>query len=209
MDLLTRSFDAVPDLTVTPYRERVVIKTSDDGVPLTISGNLYGWLRPSFQCRFDHVGHCLAIHKANFWIGSSKTRSPLIRFEYEYESRTAPHSHIQIHAESGVLSSLLTRARHTTPHDLSKLHLPTGGSRFRPNLEDVIQFLIEECRLDHRDTWRAAVNDHRAEWRRVQTRAVARAMPAEAARALRELGYKVTPPATGDPEPKPKALTAW
>ena len=40
---------------------------------------------------------------------------------------------------------------------MSALQLPTGGARFRPTLEDLIQFLIADCRFDADDSWEAAV----------------------------------------------------
>jgi hypothetical protein len=66
------------------------------------------------------------------------------------------------------------------PHDISALHIPVGGSRFRPCLEDVIQFLIEECLFDSLPRWREAVEEGRASWRRIQARAVVRDFPREA-----------------------------
>jgi hypothetical protein len=89
------------------------------------------------------------------------------------------------------------------------LHLPTGGARLRPNLEDVIQFLMAECGFDAMEKWREAVDENRAEWRAIQTRAATRAMAAEAAQELRDLGYGVTPPDAGEPEPGRKARFAW
>jgi len=94
------------------------------------------------------TGQYLAVDGSKFWIVSTKNRSPLIRFWYEYDARTTPHSHIHVHAERGTLLHLLTRTQRARAHDMSALHLHTGGSRFRPDLEDVVQFLITECGVD-------------------------------------------------------------
>lgn len=217
-DLLLRCFPEAPDILVSEVDGKVRIRpdgqfvegtTEKGGVPLKVGGQQLAWLRVNYSCRPDEPRRYLAVDVSKVWVVSTKDRSPLFRFEFNYESRSAPHSHIQVHAERGTLTHLLTRCGHVRAHDMSALHLPTGGSRFRPNLEDVIQFLITECGFDHKEGWMDAVNEHRAEWRAIQTRAVARAMPAEAAYALRELGYEVTPPLEGEPGPGRKARFAW
>ncbi len=82
----------------------------------------------------------------------------------------------------------------TSPYSMESLHLPVGGDRFRPCLEDVIEFLVVECRFDSTAGWRAAVQAGRERWRRTQTRTVVRDSPGEAAAALRALGYTVAVP---------------
>jgi len=77
---------------------------------------------------------------------------------------------------------------------MSALHIPVGGARFRPCLEDVVQLLAEDFRFDMLPTWRAAVNPGREEWRRKQVRAAVRDWQEEAAETLRKLGYSVTAP---------------
>lgn len=97
----------------------------------------------------------------------------------------------------------------TQPHDMGALHLPTGGQRFRPNLEDVIQFLIADCHFDHLDKWKDAVDEARADWRVIQVKAAVRAMAVHAAAELEELGYTVVPPEGGHPAVGTKARFAW
>jgi hypothetical protein len=116
--------------------------------------------------------------------------------------RNAPRAHWQFHAERGSLTHLLTLAHEyrpkdaKNPHTLSKLHFPVGGERFRPCLEDVVQFLIEECGVDRRRRWRAAVDAGREEWRRLQFRTAVRDLQEDAAEVLRREGWKVTAPKT-------------
>lgn len=80
---------------------------------------------------------------------------------------------------------------------MESLHLPVGGDRFRPCLEDVIEFLVVECGFDRAAGWRSAVDKGRERWRRTQTRTAVRDAPSEAAAVLRALGYAVTEPAIG------------
>lgn len=214
-DLLRRTLPGAPGVQVEVLGQKLRIIPEDQGrdsggIPLRVNDDVeLAWLRVEFSCKPDSSQKYLAVAGSKFWVVASKERSPLIRFEYNYESHAEPHSHIQVHAERGALSQLLARTGHRRAHDLSALHLPTGGSRFRPGLEDVIQFLIVDCQFKSVDGWKAAVEEHRARWRAIQTAAVARAMPAAAAAELRDLGYEVTPPPAGEPEPGRKARYAW
>jgi hypothetical protein len=71
---------------------------------------------------------------------------------------------------------------------MESLHLPVGGDRFRPCLEDVIEFLVVECRFDCQVGWRTVLEAGRERWRRMQTRTA----------ALRALGYAVAAPDTAN-----------
>lgn len=179
------------------------------GIPLLASGVQVGWLRVDLLCRLDGTGEFLTVDKSKIWVVAGVDSTPVFRFEYLHDAEWVPHSHIQVHGERGALAHLLSQTGHPRPHNMSALHLPTGGARFRPNLEDVLQFLIEDCRFDSLPSWRDAVERERATWRRTQTRAACRALPAEAAAQLSALGYTVTPPTGGHPPAASKALHAW
>lgn len=212
--LLSGCFSGTPGIEVDQFRSRLSIHPQGQtkgsgGVPLSVGGKRLAWLRVDFLCRFDVTEEFLAVDSSSFWIVAEVDRTPIFRFEYLYDANRAPHSHIHFHGQRGALSHLLSRSGHEAPHEMSKLHVPTGGSRFRPNLEDVIQFLIVECGFDHLSSWKDSINDARARWRAIQTRAVARAMPSEAAAQLERMGYSVTPPEGGHPEPGRKARFAW
>lgn len=118
---------------------------------------------------------------------------------------SAPIAHWQLHAERGAFTHLLSRAHAHRPrlvgrpHDLSSLHFPVGGERFRPCLEDLLEFLVTECGVDCREGWQDVVRAGRERWRRRQLASAARDVPDLAARVLTELGWTVAPP----PEPAP------
>lgn len=125
--------------------------------------------------------------------------NPVVRLEYENRAGKPPASHWQFHAERGSLSFILARTRRSAkqadvPMSLSRLHFPTGGRRFRPGVEDFIQFLIQECGFDALSGWRGAVEDGRELNRRFQVRTVARDYPAKVAEVLKSRGWTLQPP---------------
>lgn len=112
----------------------------------------------------------------------------MIRWDYEREPdhQTYPEAHIQIDAESEPWRQLLVAAGR--PHDpVVNLHLPVGGRRFRPSLEDVIEFLIVERIADPQDGWADVINEHRHEWYEIQLKAAIRRNPDLAHAALADL----------------------
>jgi hypothetical protein len=77
---------------------------------------------------------------------------------------------------------------------LSDLHLPLGGPRMRPCLEDLCTFLIAEFSVDAKRDHLAHLERKRAEWRRLQTGVCVRDAPDVAARVLQDLVYSVSSP---------------
>jgi hypothetical protein len=213
--LVEKCLPRAPGITVTSFDDRFTIVPGDQhsekkgGVPLAVQGDVLAYLRFNYLCRFDVTREFLAIDKSKVWIVAAVDNTPIFRYEFLYEADRVPHSHIQVHGQRGALSHLLSKAGHPSPHDMAALHLPTGGARFRPNLEDVIQFLIVDCRFDSLSTWRQAVDRERAASRVIQTRSVVRAMADVAAGQLERMGYAVTPPNEGHPPRGGRAQFAW
>jgi hypothetical protein len=133
-------------------------------------------------------------------LSSTLDRTPLLRLEYRADMHSDPIAHWQFHAERGAFSHLLTRAhahrpgRVGKPHDLSSVHLPVGGERFRPCLEDFLQLLVVDCGVDSQEGWETAIKDGRESWRRRQLGSAVRDVPSEAVRVLTELGWSCSPP---------------
>lgn len=195
-ELLRATVD--PDATVVVERQREhYLVTARPPAVLRISGAPRAELRVEVQCCWDSAATFLAVRKSTLKLVHTARREPLIRVEYEREAHSKPSAHLQVHAESGVLTHLLALGGHPTPHAVASLHLPMGGERFRPCLEDFVEFLVGDCRFDGLDGWRDAVQDGRERWRRRQVRSVVRDAPSEAQAALEALGYQVTPPRTG------------
>lgn len=178
------------------------------GVPLFVHGDEIATLKASVSCRLDSVNRYLAVDESKYSILANLDRTPILRFEYSRSMLSAPNAHVHVHAHRGALSHLLSRTGHEAPHDISFLHIPVGGSRFRPCLEDLVQFVIQECRFDHLQGWQDQVDEGRERWRRRQVAAVVRDAHDEAARVLQELGYTVESPADA-PAVSRKALRHW
>ncbi|MCY3967069.1 MAG: hypothetical protein OXF21_00670 [bacterium] len=67
---------------------------------------------------------------------------------------------------------------------LSDFHWPTGGKRFRPTLEDLIEFMIvEELAIPH-NQWQETIEEHRQRWFELQLSAAVRRNPEIARTAL-------------------------
>lgn len=163
----------------------------------------------NYKLCVDSSGQHLAVEHSSFVLKATLDRAPIIRWDYDREPRSKPSSHVQITAHRGALSHLLSRLDHRTPHSIESLHMPMGGDRFRPCLEDIVEFLIRDCGFQGADGWQASVREGRAKWRRIQTRAVVRDSPGEAVAALTAMGYSVIAPEAGESAERVDKLTAW
>jgi len=111
----------------------------------------------------------------------------LFHYDYERNKRDGyPEAHLQVHAESTSLGAVM--AKRGLNHHMHKLHFPMGGRRYRPSLEDVIEFLVVERLVDARDGWQTVLVREREAFRRLQLRAAIRRDPETAMSALKNLG---------------------
>jgi len=211
--LLTATLPGLPfpPLEIVAYRTKTVIRppARPERLPLYIKGIELASLELSVACQIDSFGQWLAVERSTYGLYAKVDRAPVLRIDYRHDMHTVPSAHVQVHGHRGALSHLLSQADHATPHDMAALHIPVGGARFRPCLEDFIQFLIAECKFDSKRQWRRHVEAGRERWRLRQAGAVARDLPEVAATELRSLGYEVTGPVTPIPERSPKVLRHW
>lgn len=117
----------------------------------------HAFLAVSYTLDLDDEGYAL-VRKSRFAIyGQADDAQPFVRFEYERDAEKYPVAHIQVHGESEALGKLNEKSGQSKA--LSKLHLPVGGKRYRPTLEDVIQFLIEEGYAEERMGYQEAIKE--------------------------------------------------
>ncbi len=184
----------------------------DATVPLRGAGDTDGGLADlsaNYKLCVDSYGTHVAVEHSSFVLKAKVDRAPIIRWDYDRDARRKPRSHVQLTAHRGALSHILSRLDHRTPHSIESLHIPMGGERFRPCLEDIVEFLIRDCGFQGSDGWENAIQEGRARWRRIQTRAVVRDSPGSAVTELEALGYQVTPPTNGERDERTDRLTAW
>lgn len=202
-------------------RDRYLVAPGDAGafgkftglVPASLDRSLRArekspiWLKVFYQLTMDAQGDHPAVYSSMFgWCVKPESAHCPIRVEYERNLAARQASHVQIDGESEGWAYGLGRLGRPMAA-LQKIHLPMGGKRFRPSLEDFIEFLIQESMVpSKRRTWQAAIDVGREKWENRQTGAAVRRLPAVAietlsqshqqdmADALVSAGWTVTPP---------------
>ncbi|NYV73130.1 hypothetical protein [Streptomyces sp. UH6] len=187
-------------------RVRVAPMADDDTlqrIPVRVNGEPVLSVMARYFCCWDGSSQFLATDRADVHVFFEGASDPLLRFEYVREQRDPPGAHIQVHAHRDEMAYLLRLADAGRPKQgfkrrklprLSEMHLPVGGHRMRPALEDVLLFLQREFAIDVEPNWRKVVDDHLQEWREVQMMSAVRDSPLAAAKVLEQLGFTVTPP---------------
>ncbi len=119
-------------------------------------------------------------------VAPDKERTLLCHLDYERDKADGyPEAHVQVHGDSPALNAW--PAAQGRP--LSKLHFPVGGRRYRPILEDVIEFLAAEKLVPALAPGaEEIIKAGREEFRVIQLRAAIRRDPDTALRALRDFG---------------------
>jgi hypothetical protein len=133
------------------------------------------WMDVSFQLRLDAEREHLMVHKSFFGVFPSQDAKHGL-FHYDYERDKAdgyPDAHLQVDASSELFATL-NDPRCDTGRSLAQLHFPVGGKRFRPCLEDIIEFLIVERLVLARDGYEKVIETGREGFRKNQLMAAMR-----------------------------------
>lgn len=175
-DLLHQTVVSDPPIRAQVLGERVLVGAiNEEGesvdLPLLIAGERRLDLRISFRCTYDYTGRFLAIEQSEFALLLPTVRHPVVRFDY-VRARPWGSAHVQLHAESSAIGFL--RAHAGKPSETWRLHLPVGGRRFRPSIEDVIEFVIREFAVEAQEGWQQRIDEGRRRWGRLQTQAAIR-----------------------------------
>jgi hypothetical protein len=144
------------------------------------------WLDIGYRLCLDDSGEYLAVNASAFSIyAADDDRSYLCRFDYERGKHEYPEAHLQVYGESAALASWAGEPR---TRQLERLHFPVGGRRYRPVLEDVVEFLITEGLAVPRDEgWKDILRAEREAFQRIQLSAAIRRDPQTAREVLRGL----------------------
>lgn len=118
---------------------------------------------------------------------SADPADTLLHYDYERDKPDDyPDAHLQICATSDDWKRVGIRTD-GSERLLERMHLPVGGRRFRPTLEDIVEFLIAEKLAQPKDGWKQAIAAGRESFRRKQLRAAIRRDPETARDALARL----------------------
>ena len=165
------------------------------------------FLKLSFFVSLDDTGEHLMVHQSAIHLmvdprlGAKRPR-PVIRLEYDRDRGSEPDdlgggshrrsaAHIQVHGTSAEIAAVQT-IRGVPLTGIEALHIPVGGRRFRPTIEDFIEFLAVHNLVGVEDGWRAVLAVHRGGWLRNQLKAAVRNDPDAAIEQLVHMGYKVS-----------------
>jgi hypothetical protein len=148
------------------------------------------WLNLVCRLFFDPRGF-LTVHDSTFAISTGRDgEHELFHYDYERDKTAYTEAHIQVNAKSEPLEQLMS-AIGKPDRGLHKLHLPVGGRRFRPALEDVLEFLIDEGIVTPATGWKGFLDRGREEFRTKQLKAAIARNHEAAAEALRDCNYEV------------------
>lgn len=191
---------------------RVVVKTVQlEGLTLTVAGNPLFRLAARYYCELNQASTYLAVEQSAFTVFHFAKTEPILRYDFIRKPKgDVPSAHINMHTESAALIAAMEDAgsnrriqrRRTagTPR-AAQLHLPLGGPRFRPALEDVLEMLVVELAIDCANGWRESLREGRSLWRDTQLRAAVADNTSAAVEALEELGFVVNWPKVPDERP--------
>ncbi|HEY3258705.1 MAG TPA: hypothetical protein VGJ95_00310 [Pseudonocardiaceae bacterium] len=113
---------------------------------------------------------------------------PLLHYDYERgKGGGYPEAHLQVCAHTATWNSICER-RDIGSRPLERLHLPVGGRRYRPTVEDVLDFVIREDLADSHPQAGAYIDAGRQRFHELQLRAAVRRNPAAAVEVLRDMG---------------------
>ncbi len=205
--------------------DKIVIRSAES-IPASTASRVLFSVVAEYRCTYDHAATYLVIHESSIKVfaGSAARGDPVCRFEYVRDQvPDLPSAHVHVHAHRDQLTVAMamagidgaSRRRSATLDDymrgarMAELHLPMGGHRFRPGLEDVLQWLEAEFGVVTGGAWPEELIVARSQYRRGQTAAAVRDCPSGAVRALRDLGYVVTEPVDGPPEDRNARLAAF
>lgn len=184
-----------------------LLSTDEEGTLLVQAG---------WTCTSDRTGQWLKVVRSSFGVFfADRPNRPLFRYDFDdrYGSRL-PKAHIHFQTDHpemnptqamrdteesltylGVGSQRARRRRRHKKLNVSDLHFPVGGTRFRPALENLLLMMLEEYGVipDALDPVEAVNELKRSllDWRIAQAKAVIRDMPLLAIDHLESEGFRV------------------
>lgn len=166
-----------------------------EAIPLTVSrARPKSYMHVIHTLVTDPEGRYLTVQRSSYGLYLDPDLESVV-FHYDYDREPEgeyPEAHVQVVGESVPLAELNSRV--DVEKRLGDLHFPVGGRRYRPSLEDLIEFLVVEGYVRSREGWRHVLETHRTEFQRRQLMAAVRRDPVTAMEELRRHGYRVDYP---------------
>lgn len=197
------------DLTVDSSGVFFSLSCNDPkGIELQVGGKTVMRFEIDFLLTADRSGEWLKVKESTFALAPEGSGTPFFRYDFLAEAHRAPSAHINVHAHrDDFIAALIgsgkggfARIRRKKFLDagalprVSNFHFPVGGTRFRPCLEDVLESVITEFGLDHKQGFADVLEAGKRRYRERQLRATIRDHAEVAASELRSLGYVVECP---------------
>ncbi len=136
----------------------------------------------------DESNQHLTTDKSTYTLVTADTNSAVLTYDYVREPPNRyPEAHLHVDGEAEGLQHMLN-SNGRSKNRPADLHLPVGGRRFRPSLEDLIEFCILEELVTPRSNWQRALDTSRDRFHAQQLRAAVRRNPSEAASVLSDIG---------------------
>jgi hypothetical protein len=164
--------------------------SAEKAIPLALRGKAHLYLGLLFKMAPDDAGRYPMIRSSVMYLSpDSDGARTLLHYDYERgKADDYPEAHLQVCATSAEWEEA-TRRYGPKGRPLKKLHLPVGGRRFRPTVEDLIEFLITEKLASGRPGWKTHVEEGRKRFEERQLRAAVRRLPEIALAILRDEGH--------------------
>jgi hypothetical protein len=187
-------------------------KTNFDYIPLVASPKINGspafGLKIRYLVRFDESERRLIVEKSWTSIFALHDKPmPVLRWEYVRDGGIEPGikskrkhvrhaAHVQIHGWSTELNRIANladkRPKKTISGNLDNLHFPVGGRRFRPSIEDILEFLVSHSFVSQfHDGGEKFLSESREQWLKLQLKAAISDDIDTAISTLTENGYQV------------------
>jgi hypothetical protein len=164
-------------------------------IPLTVSTadpSSYLWLGQTLMVE-EETNHLVTRSARVALCLDPEGEVQLFRYDYNREpGNDYPSAHLQMYGLAERWPDFCRERGFAEPTE--RLHFPVGGKRFRPSLEDIVEFLIVEGLVNSHPGWRAGLAESRPRWEAVQVMASVRAQPGHAMKQLQQLGYTVIAP---------------
>ncbi len=175
---------------VVGYKITKENQDATEGIPVTLGSRPAScYLGLSFRLEPDEAQKYLTVTSSFMGIFLDQDlEQALLHYDYERnKTHGYPEAHLQVCASSDAWASLC-RAAGMEDRPLQRLHLPVGGRRYRPTVEDLVEFLASEKMVDAHGGYMAYVNAGREVFQQRQLRAAVRRDPESALAILREEG---------------------